>query len=229
MNGIENITGRIAADAQAEARQILDAAQAQAEAAAQRYEAQAGKESQDILLRGRAVAQERRERLESVAQMEGKKLLLATRQELIGRAFDLALEKLLSLPEEEYIELLAGLCVKAAVTGREEVIFSEKDRKGLGAKVVQRANELLARQAAPALPDEMKQSAAGALLDKVVTAGSALLQGTALLTVSQETRPIRGGVILSDGGVEVNCAFDTLVRLSRPELERQVAQILFDE
>ena len=35
--------------------------------------------------------------------------------------------------------------------------------------------------------------------------------------------------LLAGDGVEVNCAFETLVRLSRPELERQVAQLLFGE
>ena len=39
---------------------------------------------------------------------------------------------------------------------------------------------------------------------------------------------IRGGLILSDGDVEVNCAFETLVRLQRGELDRQVAKVLFD-
>ena len=63
----------------------------------------------------------------------------------------------------------------------------------------------------------------------MVTAGSALLAGTGMLTLAEETRPIQGGFILAADGVEVNCAFETLVRLSRPELERQVAQILFGE
>ena len=229
MNGLENITARIAADAQAEAQTILAEAQSRAQAITGEWAAQAKKESDDILARGKAAADERRERLESVAQMEGKKLLLSARQEMIGKAFDRALEKLLSLPEEEYITLLANLCAKAAVTGREEVIFDPNDQKKVGAKVVMKANEILAKQVAPQLPDEMRDSAAGAILDTVVTVGSALMKGTAMLTVADETRPIKGGFILSDQGVEVNCAFDTLVRLSRPQLERQVAQILFED
>ena len=116
-----------------------------------------------------------------------------------------------------------------AVTGREEVIFSPEDSVKVGAQVVARANEMLAKASAPKLPQELKQTTAGALLDKVVTGASALLSGTGMLTLSQEIRPIRGGFILQADGVELNCAFDTLVRLARPELERQVAQILFEE
>ena len=49
------------------------------------------------------------------------------------------------------------------------------------------------------------------------------------LTVAEETRPIRGGFILSDGKVEVNCSFDTLVRLQKNETAGAVAKILFPE
>ena len=229
MNGLDKITGRIAADAQAEADAILADARAKADAIAADWDARARKEAADITARGQKNAAERRERLANMAQLEGRKRILAAKQEMLGRAFDKAQEKLLSLPEEEYVELQASLCVKAAVTGREEVIFSAADQKKVGKKVVARANELLAKQAAPELPEEITSSAAGTILNKVVTAGSALLAGTAMLTVSEETRDIRGGFVLADEGVEVNCAFDTLVRLARPELELQVAGILFDQ
>ena len=48
------------------------------------------------------------------------------------------------------------------------------------------------------------------------------------LRLSEETQPIRGGFILKDKNVEVNCTFETLVRLQRGELERDVAKVLFD-
>lgn len=196
MNGLDKITQRIADDAQAQAGAILRQGEADARAIAQDWEEKANAESGAILAQGQKAAQERLERLDSMAQMEGKRLLLSAKQEMISQAFDAALDKLLSLPQEEYVELLAKLCVQAAVTGREELIFSPADKGKLGAKVAARANELLPG---------------------------------GRLTVSDETRDIRGGFILSGDGVEVNCAFDTLVRLSRPELERQVAQTLFGE
>ena len=49
-----------------------------------------------------------------------------------------------------------------------------------------------------------------------------------MLTLAEETRPIQGGFILLDGKVEVNCAFETLVRLQRTEMAAQVAAALFD-
>ena len=47
------------------------------------------------------------------------------------------------------------------------------------------------------------------------------------IALSKETAPIRGGFILRDQNVEVNCAFETLVRLQRAETAGAVAKILF--
>ena len=140
---------------------------------------------------------EREERLASVAQLEARKLELAAKQEMLQKAFDKALERLLTLPEEQYIVLLSELAVKAARTGREQVILSQKDRTRYGKQAVTAANEKLG--------------------DK------------GHLTLSQESRPIKGGLILSDGDVEVNGTFETLVRLQRGALDREVAKVLFDE
>ncbi|MCQ4864572.1 V-type ATP synthase subunit E [Pseudoflavonifractor phocaeensis] len=228
MNGIEKITERIEGDAQREIDAVLNAARAEAEGITQRYQAQAGRESADLVARGEKAAAERVERLGSVAQLEARKLALAAKQEMLDRAFELALQKLCTLPDEEYIDLLAALTVKAAQSGKEQVIFSRKDRSRVGKAVVTRANEMLAKQVAPKLPDELTDTKAGAILDRVVTGASAILAGTGMLTLAEETRPIRGGVILSDGDVEVNCTFETLVRLQREAMSGEVAKALFD-
>ena len=92
------------------------------------------------------------------------------------------------------------------------------------------ANALLAAAAAPEAAGKAAKSGgkAGEILSKVVTGASALLQGTAMLTLAEETRPMDGGFILSDGAVEVNCTFDTLIRLQRGALAGEVAKVLFD-
>jgi V/A-type H+-transporting ATPase subunit E len=61
---------------------------------------------------------------------------------------------------------------------------------------------------------------------QVVTQANEKLGG-AHLTLSEQSRSIKGGLILADGDVEVNCTFETLVRLQRGALEQQVAQVLF--
>ena len=60
--------------------------------------------------------------------LDARKLELAAKQEMLSKTYDLALEQLVNLPDKEYVDLLADLAVRASSTGREAVIFSQKDR-----------------------------------------------------------------------------------------------------
>ena len=186
MDGLEKITARISADADAEIQAIRDKAQAQAEELLAQARAQAEKEKGELLARGRRSAEERKARLISAAQMEGRKMSLAAKQEVLDEAFRQALEEMCSLPEEQYIQLLARLAVQASSTGREQLIFSPKDRTRIGKAVVMAANDALVKQVAPELPDAITDSKVGAFLGKVVNSAAAQITGTGLLTLSEE-------------------------------------------
>ena len=193
MNGIEKITQRIQADAQAEIDRVLSEARAQAAEIIAGYKAQADAEAAQIAAKNEKAAAERQERLISAAQMEARKAALAAKQEMVEKAYDLALQKLCSLPEEKYAAVLAELLIQASSTGKEEVIFSDKDRRKVGKAAVEKANK----------------------------------DGGRELTLSGETRSIQGGFILRSENVEVNCAFDTLVRLQKAETAGEVVKKLF--
>ena len=138
----------------------------------------------------------------------------------------LSTKELLALPEGEYVSLLARIAVKASQTGREELIFSPKDREKVGAKVVAEANRL--RSGAPA-PEKADGTLKGALKEvgsAVAAAASQIKTGTAF-TLASDTREMAGGVILRDGSIEINCAFETQLRLLRDSMAGEVAGILF--
>ena len=194
MNGIQAITAQIIADAQTEADQILAQARARAKECLSAYQEQAYIQSTALLERSERESALREERLSHAAILAARKLELAAKQEMLAKAYDRAMERLTSLPDGEYVGLLAGLAAEASSTGREEVILSQKDRARYGKQVVTQANEKLR---------------------------------DGHLTLSVQTRPIRGGLILSDGDVEVNCTFETLVRLLRGEMDRTVVEVLF--
>ena len=227
MEGIEKITAKIAQDAQAEVSRLEQETKAQVDSILTQAKAQADKETTDALARGKKAADERLERLQSAAGMERRKLELAAKQEVLGEAFDLALGKLCSLPEEEYVKLLTALVLEASSTGKEQLVFSAKDRAQIGKQVVVAANEALASRVAPELPESITDSKVGAFVGKLVNTTAAMVNGTAMLTLSQETREMTGGFIMVDGDVEINCAFETLVRLQREKLEKEVADVLF--
>jgi V/A-type H+-transporting ATPase subunit E len=198
MNGIDKIAGRIAEDVRQEADGALAAAKAEAGAIAERYAALAKDEADKVLAAGKAQAEEIRRRAASAADQEAKQRLLATKQDMISRAFDEALQRLLALPEPEYVGYLARLAAAASSKGDEAIILSPKDKGGCGQKIADGANQLLAK------------------------AGR-----NAALTISAETRSFDGGFLLKSGDVEVNCTLDTILRLSKEELTLDVAQALF--
>lgn len=199
MEGIEKITQRIEDDAAKELAALAAQTREKVLAIQSECAEKARQEQNAILARGKKAAEERLERLKSAAGMERRKLELAAKQEMLGEAFGRALEKLCSLPEAEYVTLLSNLAAKAAHTGQEQLIFSQADRARVGKQVVLAANEKLAAQGR-----------------------------TGALKLSADTRAIKAGFILSDGDVEINCAFDTLVRMQREELEKDVAKLLFN-
>ena len=226
MEGIEKITEKIAQDAQAEINKLVAETDEKVKAIQASAERQAQREAAEIEARGRSAADERLERLSSASQMERRKLELAAKQEVLGEAFALALEKLCTLPEKEYISLLAKLALEASSSGKEQLIFSKKDRAAVGKQVVMAANDALVKERAPSLPEEVAKSKVGAFVDKLVHNTTAVVTGTGL-TLSEETRDIKGGFIMVDGDVEINCAFETLVRLQREQMEKKVADALF--
>lgn len=204
MNGIEKITGQIDADVQKEIDAALDQARAQAQEIEARYASQAEAQAEAIRRKGEQDAALRQERLVDVAKLEARKAILAAKQDMVGQAFDLALKKLLELPDQEYIALLAKLAVAASRTGREQVIFSQKDRSRYGKQAVTMANDMLAKKAGPRAAE---------------SAG--------MLTLAEEARPMAGGLILRDGRVETNCSFEVLIHLQRDALSAEVARALF--
>ena len=198
MNGIERISNRLVADAEAEIAALNAETKARCDEITAEYQRKAQEEYQSRLSEGAKTAETRLQRLGSAAEMEAKKSILAFKQEMVAKAFDDAAEKLANLPEDRYVQFLASQATAAAATGKETLIFNARDKAAVGDKVAAAANAALEKQGIP---------------------GG--------LTVSDETRPISGGVIVRQGNIEVNCAVETLVSLRRSELASQVAEILF--
>lgn len=199
MNGIEKITERIAAQNDTDIKALMNRAEAQAKAVYEGYAAAADDDYKATVKKGEKDARERVERLGSVAQLEARKLQLAAKQEMLEKAFELAYQKLLSLPEDRYAELLTRLAVGASTTGSEALIFSQTDRSRYGKRVVIAANEQLGKEGRP---------------------GN--------LTLSEESRDFQGGLYVQDGNVETNCTFRALIRLQRQNTAKDVAAVLFD-
>lgn len=200
MQGIDKITARIASDAKAEGDALMAGAKAQAAELARKMVREADAEIEKLVLEGEKAAAERAERLKGVADMEVRKRLLGAKQEMISKAFDGAVEELSSLPEDELVKLLARLVADASSSGREQIVLTMADHTRFGKRVAEAANaNLKARGREPGL------------------------------TLSSSPRPLSGGgFMLSDGDIEINGTFSSIVAGLRPELTGPVAKLLFD-
>ena len=141
MNGIEKITARILADAQAEAEAVKADAQAKCAAIKGDYDKKAQDEYWRLARAGVAECEAKVQRLGRAAEMEAKKGLLALKQDMVSAAFDKAVSQVCAMPENDYVAFLAGLAAKASGTKDEEILVAEKDA-ALGAKVAEEANKL---------------------------------------------------------------------------------------
>ena len=191
MNGIEKITQRIAEDARMEIDDTLKTAEKDAARIKSSFDERIAEEEKELASKNYRVASERLSRLENLAQMESRKVLLAAKQDEIDKVYALALNKLCSMPQEKYVDVLTGLMEKTGVS-EGEVLFAAKDVE-LGKKAILKANNDL---------------------------------GTAF-TAAAEPADIRGGFIIHAGKTVINCAFETLVRLSRAETAAKLAEMLF--
>jgi V/A-type H+-transporting ATPase subunit E len=124
---------------------------------------------------------------------------LAYKQSVITEAFDRAEKRLLAMSGDEYINFLAGQAARASVTGREEIVLSQKDKKTYGSKVVSKANALLG------------------------TMGK-----SGKLTLAEEEGDFSGGLVLRQGNVSVNCTVAALMEQARETMASVVATELFN-
>ena len=143
MKGTEKIIAHIEADANARADAIIKEAEAKAAATRESYEQKAKEAYAEKIRAGVKANQDRLESMERLARMEGRKAILALKQDMVNESFDLAADKLVKLPEAQYVAFLAKLAAQASVTGDEQIVLNARDREAVGEKVVAAAHAKL--------------------------------------------------------------------------------------
>ena len=139
MNGLEKIVARMEADTQAACDALAASAAENAAAILRDCQAQADAAAQDSAQRAAAQAAAHLEHLNGSSQLACRQKVLAAKQQLIDEAFAGAAQRLSSLPQAEYVDLLASLAAENG-SGDEELLLSKADRDAVGAAVVEAAN-----------------------------------------------------------------------------------------
>jgi V/A-type H+-transporting ATPase subunit E len=136
---IENITGKILAEAHAQSSQILEEADYKSRTIIEKAQEQAEKIQKDLAEQGKSDAQLLKSRRTSVAKLEARKMRLGAKQALISRCFDSALDQLANMAESDYLDFLASKILAAGIDGG-ELLLNERDRKAIGEKLVKKVN-----------------------------------------------------------------------------------------
>lgn len=127
MGNGQNIIDKILADANAEAKTILDTAKSEADSILEVAKAKADKEANALEALSKAEAEKAAAKEISAAEMKAKKMILTKKQEILEDVIACAKNKLKDLTEIEYKVILLDMIRNANVDSNSEVILSKKD------------------------------------------------------------------------------------------------------
>ena len=183
-----------------------------------RIEAEAQSEINGILSAGEAetrrIVDSWRERIETETRTltEQNEKAAAEREERLKSAAEMDARKTILQAKQEMVDEAYALALDKLCK------LPEGEKTALLADLLARASSTGSEEA---LFSEADRAVGAKALEKANAASGKHI------ALSTETAPIRGGFILRDKNVEVNCAFETLVRLQRAETAGAVAKILF--
>ncbi|HAP31827.1 MAG TPA: V-type ATP synthase subunit E [Firmicutes bacterium] len=200
MSGAEKLKEKIIAEAEAQAKRLLEEARQRADTIVAHGEREGTSKKDALLAQARAQAEERKRRALTITELDARKQILAAKEELIEDTFNQALARLQALDREKYRELVFPMILAAVQRGDEEIIVSPEQKIFFDASFMEKLNTTLRQQGKK---------------------GEIALSGT--------TRLLKGGFVLQAGEVEINNSFDSLLRMQRDLLEPAVAGMLFAE
>ena len=185
-----------------------------------RIETDAKGEIAEILREGEAKAAQIRASYQTQADLAAKAAAAAGKEAAQRQA-----ERLESAAQMEAKKMLLAAkqsCLNEAFQKAHKDLLSMPDGKyaDLLAKIAAKASRSGKEEIILSAKDNKRVGA------QVVEKANALVKG-GKLTLSGETREMDGGLILKDGQVEVNCAFETQLRVLREDMTAEVAAILF--
>lgn len=141
MNGLEKILKDINDDAQAECDNIINQARQKADEIIKEASAQVMKNSLTENEKLKNLENDLNNRIQSAARLEKLRIILSEKQKIISDIINKAYQKLLSLPDKEYFNILMKLAERNIQNGNGEIVFNEKDKNRLPKDFIFELNE----------------------------------------------------------------------------------------
>ncbi len=221
MTGIEKVTAKILADAEADAKAVLlraeencAAARARCEAAIQaeqtRLDTDAERECEAIIARAK-----------SSAAMAKQRALAEARARLVEETYAAAEREMNTLAPEAYLDLLVSM-LRGAL--RRQLASEQESMELYGEDIAPAAYEVI-------LNRHDREKYGQKLLDGLnhSLVGKVKLSQLERVTLAQDTAAIKGGLVLRCGSMEINCSYEMLFAEVRRRTEVKVNHLLFGE
>ena len=220
MTGIEKVTGKIIADAKADAEAILDKAEETCAAVRAEYEARTKTEQDKLEDHANRECEALITRAKSSAAMAKRNVVLESRAALMAEAYATAEKEIKGLPTEEYFDLLVkmlkGALLRQLESERESMELYGEDIKPEKYEVLLNRNDR--EMFGERLMETIKRTQVGkismSVLDRVV--------------LSPRDARIDGGLVLRCGDVEANCSIGMMMTQVRRATEAKVSKTLFE-
>ncbi|MGI6177800.1 MAG: V-type ATP synthase subunit E [Eubacterium sp.] len=142
MTGLDKIKERIEAEARDTAQEKLRKAGEEADAILGQASADAEKTKADSAQKSQAAVTSYRERIASAIDIQRRNKILAAKQQMIGEVLKEAEEKVASLDDEAYFDLIARLIENCVHAEAGELFLSEKDLSRVPSDFGEKAAEI---------------------------------------------------------------------------------------
>jgi V/A-type H+-transporting ATPase subunit E len=221
MTGLDKITAKIIADAEAKAAEILRAADAECEAIRARYASAAEADRRRIDEQAERECEAIIDRARSSAVSAQKDVLVKAKGDIVEEAYQTAFREIRNLPDAEYLDMLIGM-LKGAI--KRQLELERQNFEIYGEEPATDTYEVLLNwrdreKHGKALINGLKNSVVGKLK----------LSDIDRIKLSSDTVDISGGLVLRAGDIETNCSFEMLFSQVRRDTEQKVSQTLFKE
>ncbi len=223
MIGLEKVIGKILADAEADARAVLAAADEDCAAITARYKAETKAERDGVREASDRECQAIILRAKSSAGMAKRDAILEARAAILDEAYATAEKEVREMNGDAYLGLLSKM-----------LRTSLRDRLEAEADSLHLYGEDIAPSAYEILLSDRDRRAYGLRLLRVFRTGlgskfPAEVLDKLTLAPEGEGEGIDGGLILRCGAVETNCTLSMLLAQNRRQTEARVNQILFGD
>ncbi|KPU64043.1 ATP synthase subunit E [Thermococcus sp. EP1] len=202
MEGAKLIIEEINREAEQKIKYILEEAEHKAEEIKKEAERRAKAKADWIIRKAQTQAEMEKQRIIANAKLEVRRRKLALQEKLINEVIDSIKERLASIPEEEYLEVLKGLIVEGIQElGEEKVVLSSNERTH-------------------SLIEEHLEEIKGIVKEKI---------GKDVEISLGEPLETLGGVVIQNSTktIRIDNTFETRMERLQSELRAKIAKILF--